>query len=232
MRGGSGGVVLAVLAALVVLPAFAQEPVSTVSVAAGVGMSVSDQTATYPEVAIEGDFPVYLGDASVARVRARIELSGLPGDAVDTQGLSLIDPQNFRAAGGGIAVARRIGRSPLAEDDSQQSVYVELVGEAWTRLVTRDAAPRDRFAGAVTAGVRIERRTLSGQVDRYISARWGRSDVASATLGWGQVVLEARVRLVNYQGVNLTLGARVDADVKRAADGRDRFNVSVQIERQ
>ena len=126
-----------------------------------------------------------------------------------------------------------IGRSPVdPQDGSQQSVYVEVVGETWTRLVTRDAHPRERFAGAVTAGVRLERRTLAGQVDRYVSARWGRSDVASSSFGLGQVVLEGRARIVGYQGVNVTVGARVDVDVARTAGGRDRFNVSIQVERQ
>ena len=222
----------AVVALALALPAFAQEPPSTVTVAGGVGVSVSDQTATYPEVTVEGDFPVYLGDASAARVRARLELSGLPGEATDLEGLSLLEPQSFRAAGGGLAVARRIGRSPIAQDGSQQSVYVEAVGEAWTRLVTRDARPRERFASAVTAGVRIERRREDGGVDRYVAARWGRSDVAAQAFGWGQVVLEGRARVVGYRGVDLSVGARVDVDVKRAPEGRDRFNVSIQVERQ
>ncbi len=225
---------LAVLAlAALAGPVLGAEPPATVSVAAGVGLSVSDETATYPELTIEGDAPLYLGDDSAARVRARLELSGLPGEAVDEQGLSLLDPQTFKAAGAGLAVARRIGRSPVdPADGSQQSVYVEVVGETWTRLVTRDAHPRERFAGAVTAGVRLERRTLAGQVDRYVSVRWGRSDVASDTFGLGQVVLEGRARIVGYQGVNVTVGARVDVDVARTAGGRDRFNVFVQVERQ
>lgn len=225
------------LAAVAVLtgqaaPALGAEPPASISVAGGVGISVSDDTATYPEVTVEGDVPLYLGDAAAARLRARLELSGLPGEATDEQGLSLLDPQNFKAAGASLAVARRIGRSPVDQvDGSQQGVYLELVGETWTRLVTRDAHPRDRFAGAVTAGVRLERRTLAGQVDRYVSARWGRSDVASSSFGMGQVVLEGRARLVGYQGVNLTVGARVDVDVARAEGGRDRFNVFIQVER-
>lgn len=212
--------------------ALASEPASTVSVAAGVGLAVSDETAAYPEVTVEGDVPVYVGDAAVARLRARLELSGLPGEATDASGLSLLDPQNFKAAGAGLALSRRIGRGPSDQvDGSQQGVYVEVVGETWTRLVTRDAQPRDRFAGALTAGVRLERRSLSGQVERYVSARWGRSDVASPTFGMGQVVIEGRARIVGYQGVNLTVGARVDVDVARSATGRDRFNVFVQVER-
>lgn len=211
-----------------------QEPPASVSAAGGVGVAVSDQTATYPELTIEGDFPVYLDTSSVARVRARLELSGLPGDvAADAdgqpQGLDLLRPETFRAAGAGLALARRVGVSPRGADGSQQSVYVEIVGEAWTRLVTRDVAPRDRLAHAITAGVRIERRNDDGRVDRYVSLRAGRSDIAAPTLGWGQVVVEGRTRLAGYHGVDVVVGARVDADVRRSAEGRDRFTVSVQV---
>lgn len=205
------------------------EPGSSITVTAGVGVSVSDETDTYPEVALEGDAPLYLGDASVARVRAALELSGLPGEATDLQGLSLLAPQTFRAAGGHVSAARRLGRSPVAEDGSQQAVYLEVQADAWTRLVTRDARPRERFASAITAGLRIERRNRAGQVDRYLSLRVGRSEVASPTWGWGQVVVEGRARVAGYMGVDLTVGARMDTDIKRSPLGRDRLTVSISV---
>lgn len=213
-------------------PAYASdnEPPSIITVSGGVGVAISDDSAAFPEVYIEADTPMYLFDErSVGRLRARLELLQLPGDAVQEDGPSLLTPEIFRAAGGSLAYSFRIGKSPMAADGSQQSVYVEIAAEAWTRFVTRDERPRDRLAKAISAGVRVERRTLSGNVERFVSARWGRSDVASPSFGAGQVIVEGRAQLYNYRGTSLSVGARIDADVLRAPGGRDRFEVYTHI---
>jgi len=206
----------------------AGEPASSVTVSAGMGISVSDATAKYPEFRVESDFGLGTG----IRGRVALELTGLPGDAA----IQPNDPSTFRAAGAVVGLSFACKDAYAYGQDAkgqtaryvQQRIAVELVGGTWTRLVTRDAEPRDRFASEATAGLRVERRALAGQVERFVSVRVGHSGIAAGPNGWAlAVVMEGRARVVSIKGAGLDIGARVDKALWGAAGGRDRFAVSV-----
>jgi len=216
-------VALALLSGFLAQPAFAGEPASSVSVAAGVATSVSDDVATYPELRVDADFPLGTG----VRGRVVLELTGLPGDAA----IQPNDPSTFRAAGALVGLTFACKDSYAQTETAryvQQRIAVEVVGGTWTRLVTRDVAPRDRFVSEGTVGVRVERRDVAGEVERFVSVRAGHSGIAGSPGSWvPAVVLEGKARVFSVKGAGLDIGARVDKALWGAAGGRDRFAVSV-----
>jgi len=213
--------------------ALAGEPPSTVTARGAVGVAVSDSTKTFPEASIEGDFPL----GPHLRGRATLELSGLPGQAVGTGGLSISDPSTFRAAGGRVAVGFPIHK---AYESLGQLVYqaqrisIELEASGYTRLATRDERPRDRLASELMLKVRVERRNLDGDVERFVSVGFGHSDIPGPpNRGFDpwHASVEGRAKVRDVKGVGVSIGGRVDADLLRRQGGRDRFTVSVGVGR-
>ena len=218
---------LALALAAVLWPEMARagEPPSTVAASVALGISASDETAAYPEVRVESDFPLGRG----VRGRAVLEFTGLPGETLD-----LRDPTTFRAAGATVALSLAakdtVGADPLnTVRFVQQRIAIELVGATWTRLVTRDAHPRDRFVSEGSVRLRVERRSLAGDVERYVSVGAGHCGIAyAADRGFHPaLILEGRARVVSVLGTALEIGARVDKALFAGLAGRDRFSVSV-----
>lgn len=208
--------------------AAAQEPQSTISVSAGLGVSVSDDSGVFPIAAVDADFPLAPG----FRGRVELELTGLPGDS----SVSLNDPATFKAAGGTVALSLKL-RDDLAmgklKDGTdawyvQQRIAVECAAASWTRIVTRDVAPRDRFVSEVSCGVRVEKRSISGDVERFVAARFGHSGIAGVQGVFTMAaIVEGQVQVVEVKGASLGLKARVDKALSGTTQGRDRFGVDV-----
>lgn len=178
------------------VPAWAQEPATTVTALAGGGVSLSDDSAAIPKILVSVDAPLHIGEAGQALGRLRVDLaiSGLPGGAVNLE-----DPITWKSAELYGEYQRRVGAWEGSE--------TLIVGRAGflTRILPADQKPRQRFARVYAAGVRAQKRE-AGVITRSVALMYGRSEVASPDqFHAGQIVIEGHVQLAKARGVTITI---------------------------
>lgn len=201
----------------------AQEPEATVTVLAGAGVSLSDESAAIPSLRVTVDSPAFVGQSgdALGRLRVDLVLSGLPGETV-----KLEDPLTWTSAELYGEGQRRIGSWGGSES------LLVVRGGFITRILPRDEEPRQRFARTYTAGLRAQHRGADGIVSRSIALMYGRSEVASPDrFHAGQVVVEGHVRLATVRGVDVTISgdAHLTLGKDRQRGERDVMRLGVAV---
>jgi len=173
-----------------------------VSGTVGAGVSLSDESGSWPSVRIVSDSPIYAGTSALGRLRASLSLSALPGEAA----FNLAQLSTYKSAEVSLEAQRRIGSGQAGHSTSVFARYAFA-----TRLLPTDPAPRDRFARWWGAGIRADYRDAAGHVARSLGVMFGRSEVASPdAFGGGQLVFDGSVELAEFAGAKGVV--RIEAD--------------------
>lgn len=197
-------------------PVGAQEPPATVEILAGAGVSVSDDSAAVPVALVGVDAPVYLGDESVARIRAALRLHGSPGQTLD---LERVD--TFQGAELDAQLERRIGAG------GNSATYVVTGGGFATRRDARGEGPRERFPLWYYAGLAVEHRPGSdGPPSRRFMVGMGSSEVCHPTSRAPRdLIVQGHVRVATARGVSFVIQG--DAARPLWGSGRGVFRIAV-----
>jgi hypothetical protein len=182
------------------------EPPGTVSVLTGAGVSMSDESAAWPFARVSVETPVFVGRSAFGRMNIDVTFLGLPGDTLDLQDVATYKALEFSAG-----YKWRIG----ASDDGASSTYVTGRAAFATRVLPADPAPRDRYARVYGAGIRAEHRE-AGVITRAVEALYGRSEIASPEMHYGQLMVSGHVRVVTAKGVALIVGGDAHLNIGKS----------------
>lgn len=197
------------------LPALAQEPPSTVSIEIGAGASLSDDSAILPVATVTVDAPVFLGDASVARVRAALRLHGSPGQTLD-----LRQVETFSGAELDLQLARRIGSG------NASATYGVIGGGFATRRDARGEGPRQRYPIWYYGGLAVEHRSGEAPPSRRLVVGIGSSQVCHPeSLAPRDLVVQGYIRLAELGPASFALQG--DAARPLWGSGRGVFRIAV-----
>lgn len=194
------------MACLLTRAARAQEPPATFAGVVAAGVSLSDESAAIPVLALKFNAPVTVGDSPICRLDVSLSLSGLPGESIDLE-----QPTTWKAAELFGELQRRVG-----QDYAGGSTYLVLRSGFHTRILPSDQTPRDRYARSTGIGVRVERRDKAGSIRRSIALLYGRSDVASPEFDAGQILVEGHAQVATIGGTSVVIGGDAYLSVSRS----------------
>lgn len=186
------------------------EPPSSVSVLAGAGVSMSDESAAWPIARISVESPLFLGRSPYGRLAIDVSFLGLPGDSIDLRKVETYKALDFAgeykwrigASPGGAGATYAVGRAAFA-----------------TRVLPTDPSPRDRYARSYGVGVRAEHRE-AGVITRAVEVLYGRSEIASPEAGKGQLMVAGHVTVTTVRGVSLVIGGDAHLNIGKSIAAR------------